>query len=262
MDFTVLTIFPGIFNSFLEYGIIRRAILNKKINVLPLNIREFATDKHSATDDRPYGGGPGMVMKPEPLSLAIKKAKEIAPLSKTILLTPQGKTFNQDLARSFSNLDGLILICSRYEGPDERICYNYIDEEISIGDYVLTGGEIAAMIIIDAVTRLIPGTLGAEDSAEKDSFTNNLLDHANYTRPRSFEGEEVPEVLLSGNHLNIFKWRLEDSLIRTFLKRPDLLEQRLYNREEVEILKKWCKELDRIIQTQSIHSSFTLSCNK
>jgi tRNA (guanine37-N1)-methyltransferase len=163
------------------------------------------------------------------------------------LLTPQGRVFNQDLARNLASEDGLTFVCGRYEGVDERICHDLIDHEISIGDYIITGGELAAMMIIDAVTRLIPGALGGEDSAEKDSFSNGLLEHAHYTRPQSYEGNEVPAVLLSGHHQEIEKWRLESSLIRTFLKRPDLLQRRELTQQEREILKKWARDIEEIV---------------
>jgi tRNA (guanine37-N1)-methyltransferase len=249
MDFVVLTIFPEMFTPFWENGIIRRAIEQEKISASAVNIRDYTSDRHKSTDDRPYGGGPGMVMKPEPLADAVREAKAKVPRAKTILMTPQGRPFNQALAHELALEDGLIFVCGRYEGVDERIYEGFIDDEISIGDYVLTGGELAVMVMIDAVTRLIPGTLGAEDSAEKDSFSTGFLEHAHYTRPRIFEGQEVPEVLLSGNHKEIEKWRLETSLIRTFLKRPDLLKQRSLSRPEKEILKKWCSEIEEIIQT-------------
>jgi tRNA (guanine37-N1)-methyltransferase len=162
------------------------------------------------------------------------------------------------VARELASSEGLILVCGRYEGVDERICHEFIDDEISIGDYVLTGGELAAMVIIDAVTRMIPGTLGGEDSAEKDSFSDGVLKHPQYTRPRVFEGMEVPEVLLSGNHKEIEKWRLKTSLIRTFLKRKDLLKARNMSGPEIEILKKWCRDIEKLISDQSLHSSDAL----
>jgi len=247
MDFTVLTIFPEMITPFREHGIIRRAIEQRQIGVSSINIREFAPGRHQVTDDRPYGGGCGMVMKPEPLSGAIAAAKKITPAARTVLLTPQGKTFNQALATKLAQCEGLIFVCGRYEGVDERICHDFIDEEISIGDYVLTGGEMAAMVIIDAVTRLLPGVLGGVDSADKDSFAEGLLEHAHYTRPREFEGQEVPSVLLSGNHQQVDAWRLESSLIRTLLKRPDLLEEKQLSSAEIEILKGWCHRIEEII---------------
>jgi tRNA (guanine37-N1)-methyltransferase len=247
--FVNLTIFPELFFSFWEHGIIRKAIDQKTISVSAVNIRDFAKDRHRTTDDRPYGGGCGMVMKPEPLAGAVRAAKAKAPSAnaKTIYLTPQGRKFDQGMARRLAQFDGLIMICGRYEGVDERVLDGLVDYEISIGDYVLTGGELAAMIVIDAVARLIPGVLGGDDSAAKDSFEGGLLEHAHYTRPPVFEGEKVPEVLLSGNHGAIENWRLETSLIRTVLKRPDLLKERRLNLQEKEILKKWCIDIEKII---------------
>jgi tRNA (guanine37-N1)-methyltransferase len=169
------------------------------------------------------------------------------PSAKTILLTPQGRVFNHRLANELASFEGLVLVCGRYEGVDERICHDLIDYEISIGDYVLTGGELAAMAIIDAVTRQIPGALGGEDSAAKDSFSNGLLEHAHYTRPPAFEGEEVPEILLSGHHAEIESWRMESSLIRTLWKRPDLLQNRHLDEKEIDILNKWSRHLQEII---------------
>ena len=259
MNFAVLTIFPKMFDPFWEHGIIKRAIEQKKISVSAIDIRDFATGKHRSTDDRPYGGGCGMVMKPEPLAAAIREAIKQAPFAKKILLTPQGRRFDQRVAEEFSSLSGLILICGRYEGVDERICQDFIDDEISIGDYILTGGELAAMIVIDALTRLIPGVLGDKDSAEKETFSDNILKHGQYTRPVRFEGNEVPEVLLSGNHKEIDNWRLETSLIRTFLKRPDLLEDRTLSEQEINILKKWCIDIEKIIHNQSVRGSGSLS---
>jgi tRNA (guanine37-N1)-methyltransferase len=259
MNYVVLTIFPEMFNPFWEHGIIRRAIDQNKIFASALNIRDFAEGKHRITDDRPFGGGCGMVMKPEPLAGAIRAASKQSPLSKRILLTPQGRRFDQSVARELSSSNGLILICGRYEGIDERIRHDFVDDEISIGDYILTGGEVAAMVIIDSVTRLIPGVLGGRDSAEKDSFSGSILEHAHYTRPRNFEGAEVPEVLLSGNHKEIEKWRLETSLIRTFLKRRDLLENRPLKKQEIEVLKKWCHDIEKIIRDQSLPGSGALS---
>jgi tRNA (guanine37-N1)-methyltransferase len=247
MQFVVLTIFPEMFGPFWKHGIIRRAIDQKKIMASTLNIRAYAEDKHQVTDDRPYGGGSGMVMKPEPLSRAIRAARRRVSSAKTILLTPQGRVFDQKLAQALSASEGLILVCGRYEGIDERICNDLIDCEISIGDYVLTGGELAAMVIIDAVTRQIAGVLGAEDSAAKDSFANGLLEHAHYTRPQVFEGEEVPQVLLSGNHGEIENWRRESSMMRTLLKRPDLLQNRILDQKEIEILNKWSRQIQSII---------------
>ncbi len=249
MHFSVLTIFPEMLDSLWKFGIIRRAIEQVKIRTECINIRDFAEGKHQCTDDRPYGGGCGMVMKPEPLSKAILDAKKRNPSSKAILLSPQGRVFNQKIAQELSVYEGLILVCGRYEGIDERVYQTYIDDELSIGDYILTGGELAAMVVIDAVARLIPGILGGVDSAEKDSFESELLEHAHYTRPRSFNEQDVPEVLLSGNHKEIERYRLETSLIRTFLKRPDLLQKRKFSKQEKVLLEKWCKEIEHIIRT-------------
>lgn len=259
MKFVVLTIFPEMFDSFWNHGIIRRALSCDKISAVTINIRDFAEGKHRVTDDRPYGGGCGMVMKPEPLAGAIREAKKNTPYAKIINLTPQGRAFNQQIARDFASSEGLIFVCGRYEGVDERICQDFTDYEISIGDFVLTGGELAAMVMIDSITRLIPGTLGGADSAEKDSFSNNLLEHGHYTRPRTFEGVDVPQVLLSGNHQEIEKWRLETSLIRTFLKRRDLLKNRPLNHLEMKILKKWGGDIEKIIHAQSLRGPDTLS---
>ncbi len=247
MKFVVLTIFPEMFDPFWDHGIIRRAIDQKKIFASTLNIREFAEDKHQVTDDRPYGGGSGMVMKPEPLARAIRAAHRQFPSAKTILLTPQGRVFNQATTNELAAFEGLVLVCGRYEGVDERISHDLIDYEISIGDYVLTGGELAAMVVIDAVTRKIPGTLGGEDAAEKDSFSNGLLEHAHYTRPQVFEGKAVPEILLSGHHEEIESWRLESALLRTLSKRPDLLKNKLLSKQELAVLKKWSRQIQSII---------------
>lgn len=248
MKFVVLTIFPEMFDPFWAHGIIRKAIEEKKILTSTINIRDYAQDRHQVTDDRPYGGGSGMVMKPEPLAGAIRAAAQTVPEAKTVLLTPQGQVFDQRMAQELASWDGLVLVCGRYEGVDERVCRDLVDYEISIGDYVLTGGELAAMIVIDAATRLIPGVLGGDQAAEKDSFSDGLLEHAHYTRPRIFEGREVPEVLLSGHHQEIEKWRLESSLMRTLLKRSDLLQKKDLDRQEIEILKKWYRVIKNLIQ--------------
>jgi tRNA (guanine37-N1)-methyltransferase len=198
-------------------------------------------------------------MKPEPLAGAIRAAKEAVPTAATVLLTPQGRVFNQQIARELMTLSGLIFICGRYEGVDERVCEHYADFDISIGDYVLTGGELAAMSIVDAVTRLMPGALGGEEAAERDSFSNDLLEHAHYTRPPLFEGAQPPPVLLSGNHKEIENWRFESALIRTFLHRKDLLENRSLSRREIDVLRKWCTDIERIVRSQPPSGSGSLS---
>lgn len=248
MDFSVVTIFPGMFDAFASHGIIRRAIESGRITIDAINIRDFAEGRHRVTDDRPYGGGSGMVMKPEPLARAIQSAKDLCPASKTILLSPQGRRFDQQEARALSSGRGIIFVCGRYEGVDERVYENYIDDELSIGDYVLTGGELAAMVVMDAVIRLIPGVLGNEDSPESDSFSDGLLEYAHYTRPQLFEEKSVPEVLLSGHHGDVKRWRLESSLVRTFLKRPDLLEKKEFSTEEKRILQQWSRRIESIIR--------------
>ncbi len=262
MNFLVLTIFPEMFASLFEHGIVRKAIEEKKIFASAENIRDYATGRHHITDDRPYGGGCGMVLKPEPVFAAIRAAKESMPEARTVLMSPQGRKFDHELACELATLEGLIFVCGRYEGVDERICHTLIDDEISVGDYILTGGELAAMSIIDAVTRLIPGVLGGDESAEKDSFSSGLLEHAHYTRPRSYAGMDVPEVLFSGNHKEKEKWRLQSSLIRTFLKRKDLLMDRPLDQDEVAILKRWCVEIEEIIRAQSIPGAGSSSCSQ
>ena len=247
MRILVLTIFPDMFDGLWSHGMVRRAIEQQAISAAALNIRDFADDRHHVTDDRPYGGGNGMVMKPEPLAAAIRHAQQTAPEARTILMTPQGRVFNQARARELAGLKGLILVCGRYEGVDDRLCHDLISDELSVGDYVLTGGEIAAMAVIDAVTRLIPGVLGGEDSAARDSFSDGLLEHAHYTRPPVFEGAGVPQVLLSGHHGNIERWRLECSLMRTLVNRPDLLQERALTAEEAEILRRWHAHLGELI---------------
>ncbi len=247
MDFTVLTIFPEMVEAYFSEGMIRKAVDAEIVSAAAINIRDFANGKHRITDDKLYGGGCGMVMKPEPLAGAITAAKRKTPESRVVYLTPQGRPFDQAVAQELSEAEGLIFVCGRYEGIDERICQQYIDDEISIGDYVLTGGELAAMVVVDAVVRLIPGVLGGEDSAEKETFSKGLVEHAQYTRPPSFNDLDVPAVLLSGNHAAIEQWRLETSLIRTFLKRPDLLEDRDFRKEEKKILREWCQKIEKII---------------
>jgi tRNA (guanine37-N1)-methyltransferase len=238
MRFDILTIFPQLLNSPLQEGIIRRAVAAGKISVNIHDIRDFASDKHAMTDDRPFGGGEGMVMKPEPIAGVLCSIEQKYPGGRVIFLSPQGRQFDQETAVRFAELEHIILLCGRYEGVDERIRANYVDEEISIGDYILTGGELAAMILIDSITRLLPGVLGCGDSAENDTFSRGLLKNPQYTRPREFEGYEVPEVLLSGDHAAIAEWRLVTSVIQTLAKRPELLARAVFNDEELRILEK------------------------
>jgi tRNA (guanine37-N1)-methyltransferase len=251
MQIVVLTIFPEMFEPLWAHGIVRRALAQGAISAAAMDIRAFAAGAHRVTDDRPYGGGDGMVMKPEPLAGAIRSARQTAPGARTILMSPQGRVFTQAVAAELAAQKGLILVCGRYEGVDDRLCQELIAEELSIGDYVLTGGEVAAMAVIDAVTRLIPGVLGGAGSAEHDSFSDGLLEHAHYTRPPVFEGEAVPGVLLSGHHLEIERWRRESSLMRTFVNRPDLLAGRDLKTEEAEILRRWQARLCLLLGGQA-----------
>jgi tRNA (guanine37-N1)-methyltransferase len=220
----ILTLFPDFFASPLNQSILKRAVAGGVIQVECINIRNFAFDRHKITDDRPFGGGPGMVLKIEPLVEAINWARKNRPNLQVILLSPQGRLFNQTLAVELAALDNLMLICGHYEGVDDRV-HHYLDDEISLGDYILTGGEIPALVILDAVTRLLPGSLGDEDSAQEDTFKDNLLKGPQYTRPREFGGFSVPEILLSGDHQRIADWRRQEAVRRTWQRRPDLLEK-------------------------------------
>jgi tRNA (guanine37-N1)-methyltransferase len=248
MNFIILTLFPNMISSSFGDGVLKRVIDKGDISVIPINIRDFAEGKHQITDDRPYGGGCGMIMKPEPVAAAIYSTKKKFPKAYTILLTPQGRVFNQKVARDFLQHETLILICGRYEGVDERIREEWVNDEVSIGDYILTGGEPAAVVIVDAVARLIPGTLGGASSAEEDSFSNGLLEYPHYTRPRSFQGANVPHVLLSGDHEKIRRWRREYSLIRTLLKRPELLDSALLSGKDIDFLKQLRLRIERVLQ--------------
>ncbi len=221
MRFYVITIFPEIFSA-LNHGVIGKAIDKGLISVSCVNPRDFAKDKHKTVDDEPYGGGAGMVMKPEPLVCAIESVKEKDPSVKIFLLSPKGEKFDQAMASSLSKEEALCFVCGRYEGVDERVCY-FIDKEISIGDFVLSGGEFAALCIIDAVSRITPEVLGSADSLKEESFSQYLLEYPHYTRPYDFRGLKVPEVLLSGNHALISDWRRFQQLKITFERRPDLL---------------------------------------
>ena len=238
MIFDILTIFPELLESPLQEGIIRRALLKKQIDVNIVNIRDFASGPHSMTDDRPFGGGEGMVMKPEPLAEAVKsRTTDGESKARVIFLSPQGRTYNQSLAKELAAEEQLILVCGRYEGIDERFISEYVDDEISIGDFILTGGELGAMIMVDSITRLVPGVLGCQDSVDKDTFSRSLVKHAQYTRPRSFEDTEVPEELLSGNHKKIIELRFIDSVRRTLQKRPDLIKNESFSKAERKLLK-------------------------
>jgi tRNA (guanine37-N1)-methyltransferase len=236
MQFDVLTIFPEIFHGVFEFGIIRRAVEAGLITINIHDLREFTADRHRMVDDRPFGGGAGMVMKPEPLFRAIETITHDAPQMRVVLMSPQGRLFNQQTAEEVSKDARVLLICGRYEGIDERVIENLVTDEISIGDYVLSGGEIPAMVVVDAVTRLLPGALGCEQSAEQDSFSSGMLDYPHYTRPAEYRGLKVPEILLSGHHQEIEKWRHKKALEKTLRCRPDLLEMQ-QKQEAEEILK-------------------------
>jgi len=234
MKFTVLTIFPEMFAP-LQESILKRAQNTGKIKIGLVNFRSYALDKHKNVDDVPYGGGKGMVLKPEPIFRAVRNLAPPEGKRKIILLSPQGKLFRQDIASELAGYDDLVLICGHYEGFDERI-RSLVDEEISIGDYVLTGGELAAMVVIDAVARLIPGVLGKTESFINDSHSEGLLEYPQYTRPEEFEGMKVPPILLTGHHANIESWRRKESLRRTFLRRRDLFERLTFKAEDYRLL--------------------------
>lgn len=223
MKFSILTLFPGIFESPLAESLIKKAADRGIISFDIVNIRDFAEDIHKTCDDTPYGGGPGMVMKVEPLSNAMEHVARTSGKPKFVLLSPQGNLFSQDTAQRFSRLSHLCLICGRYEGLDERVL-SLVDEEVSVGNFILAGGEIPALIIIDSVSRLVPGVMGNEESVMTESLHESLLEYPQYTRPKSFQGMDVPGVLLSGNHEEIRKWRRREAIRKTILKRPDLME--------------------------------------
>ena len=229
MRIDILTLFPQMFDSPLSFGIVRRAIDRKLVEVNVCNIRDYTHDKHHVADDYPYGGGAGMVLKPEPIFEAVESMESGASResggSSIVLLTPQGRLFTQHIADELSGYSHLVLVCGHYEGVDERVREHVVTDEISIGDYVLTGGELAAMVVIEAVTRLLPGVLGSEDSLLEDSHRDGLLEYPQYTRPPVYRGWPVPEVLLSGNHAQISKWRREQAIQRTLKRRPELLDK-------------------------------------
>ncbi len=231
--FTVITLFPGMFSSPLGHSILKKAQEKEKVSIRLVDLRDYATDRHRVTDDYPYGGGQGMVMKPEPLIAAIEDVRKSSTRPRVILLTPQGRVFSQAEAARLAQDSEIVLICGRYEGIDERV-KSFIDDELSIGDYTLSGGELAAMVVIDAVTRLIPGVLGNAESAQEESFSNGLLEFPQYTRPEEFRGMKVPEVLLSGDHERIKNWRREASLKLTRERRPDLFRKAPLTQEERE----------------------------
>lgn len=239
----VVTLFPEMFSALTEYGVTGRAVTREQLKVVFSNPRDHAHDRHRTVDDRPFGGGPGMLMKVEPLLEAIEAIREQAPTPpRVIYLSPQGRPLTQQRAQELARLDSIVLLCGRYEGIDERIIDMCVDDEISIGDYVLSGGELGAMVLLDSVARLIPGVLGHADSAVEDSFTEGWLDCPHYTRPEEFAGQRVPEVLLSGNHALIRRWRLKQSLGRTWQRRPELLEDLTLSKEQQQLLAEFIRE--------------------
>ncbi len=243
MRFDVVTLFPEMFDAVSQYGITGRAMDKGLVELALWNPRDYTHDRHRTVDDRPYGGGPGMLMKIEPLREAIREARRAGPgKGHVIYLSPQGRPLDQQGVRELEQYEQLVLIAGRYEGVDERLIETEVDEEWSIGDYVLSGGELGAMVVIDTVTRLIPGALGHENSAEQDSFSDGLLDCPHYTRPEQFEELNVPEVLLSGDHAAIARWRTKQALGRTWLRRPELLEKLDLNGEQQELLQEYIQE--------------------
>jgi len=229
MRFDIITVFPELFTGVLECGILRRARQSGLVDIRIVNLRNFAKDRHRSVDDRPYGGGEGMVFMPAPLFEAIEhcRGEDKDWNGQVVLLTPQGKTWSQDFAVEFSTIPHLLLICGRYEGVDQRVIDCLVDREISIGDFILTGGEIPAMVVLDSIVRLIPGALGCRDSAINESFSTGLLDYPQYTRPAEYRGHAVPEVLLSGDHARIEQWRQEQALEKTRQARPELINKKL-----------------------------------
>jgi tRNA (guanine37-N1)-methyltransferase len=243
MQISVITLFPEMLDAVAEYGVVGRAIDNNKVTLRCVNPRDFTTDAHRTVDDRPYGGGPGMVMKFEPMAAAIDSARETMPAAtRVICMSPQGTRFDQATARRLTGLPGIILLAGRYEGIDERLLEAQVDEEISLGDYVLSGGEIAAMAVIDATVRLLPGVLGDDESALQDSFSDGLLDFPHYTRPEVIDGRQVPEVLLSGDHARIRRWRLQQAIGRSYTRRPELVDKLELDVEQKQLLAEYLEE--------------------
>jgi tRNA (guanine37-N1)-methyltransferase len=243
MKIGLITLFPEMFDALLEYGISSRAVKNGLLEVKCFNPRAYAIDYHNTVDDRPYGGGPGMVLMAEPLRKSIKEARNwIGAKTKVIYLSPQGQVLTQKGVQLLSSESSLIFISGRYEGVDERVIDLEVDEEWSIGDYVLSGGELPTMVVMDTIIRQLPGALGDQLSAKQDSFSEGLLDYPHYTRPETYEGLKVPDILLSGNHENIRQWRLKESLKRTLFKRPELLSGLSLNKEQEEMLDSLMKD--------------------
>lgn len=242
MRFDIFSLFPEVFTPYINTSILQRARANGIIAINIYNIRDWTTDKHHITDDTPFGGGGGMVMKPEPIFAAVEGIADGKPDCPVILMTPQGRPLTHVIAEQFSRQERLMILCGRYEGVDERVREHLVSDEISIGDYVLSGGELPALVLVEAVTRLLPGALGDPDGAFDDSFANGLLEYPQYTRPPEFRGWNVPEELVSGNHPAIARWRRQQSLLRTLQKRPDLLEMAELNQADIQYLVKIAEE--------------------
>ncbi|MDB6061128.1 MAG: trmD [Verrucomicrobiaceae bacterium] len=243
MQIDVVTLFPEMFDAVIDCGITSRAVDQGLLQLNCWNPRDYTTDRHRTVDDRPYGGGPGMVMKLEPLRDAIHAARASLPQARVLYMSPQGRRLDQRGVEELAAREQIILVAGRYEGIDERVIESEIDEEWSIGDYVLSGGELAAMVLVDAVTRLLPGALGDAQSAVQDSFADGLLDCPHFTRPEDYAGQRVPEVLLSGNHELIRRWRLKQALGRTWLRRPEMLRDRELDKEQQRLLDEFIREL-------------------
>jgi tRNA (guanine37-N1)-methyltransferase len=241
----VVTLFPEMIRVQAGYGVQGRAVARGLVDLVTWNPRDYTLDRHGSVDDKPYGGGPGMVMQVQPLLDAIEAAQSTGPNAPVIYLSPQGGRFTQDMARRFAERERLILLAGRYEGIDERLIDMVVDEEVSIGDYVLSGGELPVLVVMDAVTRLLPGALGDADSAREDSFMDGLLDYPHYTRPEQVEGRQVPDVLLSGNHAAIRRWRRKQALGRTRLRRPELLEALTLDDQDRALLIEFFEEYDK-----------------
>lgn len=246
MRFDVISLFPELIQAVTRHGITGRAVEQGLLQVVQWNPRDYAQDRHRTVDDRPYGGGPGMVMRGEPLHDCLQAVRQEAPAdSKTVYLSPQGRRLDQAAVKNFAGRAGMILVAGRYEGIDERFIEAEIDEEWSIGDYVLSGGELPAMVLIDAVTRLLPGALGDADSAEQDSFSEGLLDCQHYTRPEEADGRRVPDVLLSGDHIKIALWRRQQALGRTWQRRPDLIDALELNEQDRRLLREYQQQITK-----------------
>ncbi|MEO9275691.1 tRNA (guanosine(37)-N1)-methyltransferase TrmD [Marinomonas sp. 5E14-1] len=244
MKVSVISLFPEMFQAITQYGVTGRAIKSGLVEVDFFNPRDFTHDKHKTVDDRPYGGGPGMLMKVQPLKDAIECARKMVPNAKVIYLSPQGRTLTQAGVQQLAKQAEFILVAGRYEGVDERLIQSEVDEEWSIGDFVLSGGELPAMVLMDAVFRMVPGVLGKQASADEDSFADGLLDCPHYTRPEVLNGVPVPPVLLSGNHEEIRRWRLKQKLVRTFERRPDLLHELELDKEQQKLLEEFIRETE------------------